>query len=204
MLKWSKSDGKDIWKNCIKKDPDKPGYYYSVLSHPKPDILESEVKWALGSTTVNKARGWDRISVQFSRAAMSYSSRPHELQHAMPPCSSPTPGVHPNSCPLSRWCHRAISSSAVPFSSCPQSLPASGCFPKSQLLAWGGQSIGVSASASVRPMNTQDWSTLGWTCWISLQSKGLQESSPTPQFKSINFSMLNFLHSPTLTSIHDH
>ena len=88
-------------------------------------------------------------------------------------CPSPTPRVYPNSCPLSQWCHPAISSSAVPFSSCPQSLPASGSFPMSQLFTWGSQSIGVSASASVLPMNTQDWSPLGWNGWISLQSKGL-------------------------------
>ena len=90
-----------------------------------------------------------------------------------PPCPSPTLGVYSNSCPSSWWCHPAISSSVIPFSSCPQSLPASGSFPMSQLFAWGGQSIGVSASASVLPMNTQDWSPLGWTGWISLQSKGL-------------------------------
>ena len=110
-------------------------------------------------------------SVQFS-SVLSDSLRPHESQHARPPCPSPTPGVYPNSCPLSWWCHPAISSSAVPFSSCPQSLPASGSFPLSYF-AWGGQSIGVSASASVLPMNTQDWSPLGWTGWISLQSQGL-------------------------------
>ena len=104
---------------------------------------------------------------------MSDSLQPHELQHDRPPCPSPTPRVYSNSCPLSRWCHPAISSSVVPFSSCPQSLPASGSFSMSQLFAWGGQSIGVSASASVLPMNTQDWSLLGWTGWISLQSKGL-------------------------------
>ena len=103
---------------------------------------------------------------------MSNSLRPHELQHARPPCPSPTPRVHPNPHPSSRWCHPAISSSVVPFSSCPQSLPASGSFPVSQLFAWGGQSIGISASASVLPVNTQDWSPLGWTSWISLQSKG--------------------------------
>ena len=101
-------------------------------------------------------------------------------------------------------CHRPISSSVIPFSSCPQSLPASGSFPMSQLFAWGGQSIGVSASTSVLPMNTQDGSPLGWTGWISLQSRDSQESSPTPHFKRINFSALRFLHSPTLTSIHDH
>ena len=98
---------------------------------------------------------------------------PHELQHARPHCPSPTPRVHSNLCPSSRWCHPAISSSVVPFSSCPRSLPASESFPMSQLFAWGGQSIGVSALASVLPMNTQDWFPLEWTGWISLQSKGL-------------------------------
>ena len=112
-------------------------------------------------------------SVQFSRSGVSDSLRPHELQYTRPPCPSPSPGDHSNSCPLSRWCHPAISSSVVPFSSCPQSLPASGSFPMSQLFAWGDQSIGVSALASVLPMNTQDWSPLGWTGWISLQFKGL-------------------------------
>ena len=112
-------------------------------------------------------------SVQFSRSAMSVSLWPHESQHARPPCPSLTPGVYSNSCPSSRWSRPAISSSAVPFSSCLQSLPASGSFPVSQLFTWGGQSTGASASASVLPMNTQDWSPLGWTGWISLQSKGL-------------------------------
>ena len=98
---------------------------------------------------------------------------PHESQHARPPCPSPTPGVYPNSCPSSRWCHSAISSSVILFSFCPQSLPASGSFPMSQLLAWGGQSTGVSALASFLPINTQDWSPLEWTGLISLQSKGL-------------------------------
>ena len=112
-------------------------------------------------------------SVQFSRSVVSNSLWPHDSQHARPPCSSPTPRVYSNSCPSSRWCHPAISSSVVPFSSCPQSLTASGSFPMSQLFTSGGQSIGVSASASVLPVNTQDWSPLGWTGWISLQSKGL-------------------------------
>ena len=112
-------------------------------------------------------------SVQFSHSVMSDSLRPHESQHTRPPCPSPTPRVHSNSRLLSRWCHPAISSSVVPFSSCPQSLPASESFPMSQLFAWGGQSIGVLASASVLPMNTQDWSPWWWTGWISLQSKGL-------------------------------
>ena len=122
-------------------------------------------------------------SVQFSRSVMSDSLRPHELQHARPPCPSPTLGVHPNSCPSSRWCHPAIPSSVILFSSCPQSLPASGSFPMNQLFAWGGQSTGVSALASVFPMNTQDWSPLEWTSWISFQSKGLSRvfSSTTVQ-----------------------
>ena len=104
---------------------------------------------------------------------MSNSLRPHEPQHARPHCPSPTPGVHSDSCPSSQWCHPAISSSVVPFSSCPQSLPASGSFQVSQLFTSGGESIGASASASVLPVNTQDWSPLGWTDCISLQSKGL-------------------------------
>ena len=112
-------------------------------------------------------------SVQFSRSVLSDSLLLHESQHARPPCPSPTPGIYPYSCPSSRWCHPAISSSVIPFSSYPQSLPASGSFPMSQLLAWGGPSIGVSASTSVLSMNTQDWSPLGWTGWISLQSKEL-------------------------------
>ena len=105
--------------------------------------------------------------------SVSNSLRPHEPQHTRPPCPSPTPGVHPNSCPLSRWCHPTISSSVVRFSSFPQSFPASGSFQMSQLFASGGQSTGVSVSTSVLPMNTQNWSPLGWTGWISLQSKGL-------------------------------
>ena len=112
-------------------------------------------------------------SVQFSHSVMSDSLQPHESQHTRPPCPSPTPRVHSNSHPLSRWCHPAISSSVVPFSSCPQSLPASESFPVSQLFAWGGQSIGVSALASFLTKNSQDWSPLEWTGWISLQSKGL-------------------------------
>ena len=112
-------------------------------------------------------------SVQFSCSVVYNSLRPHESQHARPPCPSPTPGVHSNSCPLRQWCHPTISSSVVPFSSCPQSLPALESFPMSQLFTWGGQSIGVSALASFLPMNTQDWSPLEWTGWISLQSKGL-------------------------------
>ena len=112
-------------------------------------------------------------SVQFSRSVVSNSLRPHGLQHTRPPCPSPTSGVYPNSCPLSQWCHPTMSSSVVPFSSHLQSFPASGSFPMSQFFAAGGHNIGVSASSSVLPMNTQDWSPLGWTGWISLLSKGL-------------------------------
>ena len=114
------------------------------------------------------------VSVHFSSVAQSCPTlQPHELQHARPPCPSPTTRAHPNPSPSCWWCHPAISSSVVPFSSCPQSFPASGSFQMSQLFASGGQSIGVSASTSVPPVNTQDWSPLGWTGSISLQSKGL-------------------------------
>ena len=121
--------------------------------------------WLLDHITV--------CTVQFSHSAELDSLRPHELQHARPPCLSPTPGACWNSCPLSWWCHPSILSSIIPFSSCPKPLPASGSFPMSQLFAWGGQSIGISASASVLPMNIQDWFSLGWIDWLSLQSKGL-------------------------------
>ena len=143
-------------------------------------------------------------SVQFSHSVMSDSLWPHELQHARPPCPSPTAGVHSDSHLSSRWCHPAISSSVFPFSSCPQSLPASESFPKSQLFTWGGQSTGASALASFLPKKSQGWSPSEWTGWISLQSKGLSRVFSTPQFKSINSLALSLLHSPTLTSIHDH
>ena len=112
-------------------------------------------------------------SVHFIHSVVSDSLWPHESQHARPPCPSPTLGVYPNPCPSSQWCHPAISSSVVPFSSCPKFLLASGSFPMSQLFSWGGQSTGVSASPSVLPMTIQDWFPLGWTGLISLQSKGL-------------------------------
>ena len=119
------------------------------------------------------------------------------------PCPSPTPGVYPNSCPLSRWCHPTISSSVVPFSSCPQSLPASGSFQMSQLFISGSQSTEVSAPTSVLPMYIQDWFPLGLV-GSPCSPRDSQESSPTPQFKSINSSALSFLYSPTLTSIQNH
>ena len=132
---------------------------------------------------------WKPVSsVQFSRSIMSDSLWPHELQHARPPCPSlPAPKVYPNPCPLSRWCHPTILSSVVPFSSCPQSFPASGSFQISQLFESGGQSIGVSASASVLPMNTQNWFPLRWTCWISLQSKGLSRVFPSTTVQKHQF-----------------
>ena len=131
----------------------------------------SELKW----TRMGKFNSDDHYiySVQFSSSVVSDSLRPHELQDVRLPCPSPSPGVRSNSRPLSRWCHPAISSSVVPLSSCPQSLPASESFPMSQFFTWGGQSIGVSALASFLPKNTQDWSPWEWTRWISLQSKGL-------------------------------
>ena len=143
-------------------------------------------------------------SVQFSHSVVFDSLRPHESQHARPPCPSPTPRVHSNSCPSSRWCHPAISSSVVPSSSCPQSFPASGSFPMSQLFTGDGQSIGVSASASVLPMNTQHWSPLLWTGWISLQSKGLSRVFSNTTVQKHQFFGAQLSSSPTLTPIHDH
>ena len=143
-------------------------------------------------------------TVQFNHSVVYDSLQPHELQHARPPCPSPTSGVYPNPCTLNRWCHPVISSSVVPFSSFPQSFPASESFRTSQLFASGGQSIGVSASTSVLPMNTQDWSPLGWTGWIFLQSKGLSRVFSKTTVQKHQFLALSFLHSPTLTSIHDH
>ena len=142
---------------------------------------------------------------KFSRSVLSNSLWPHGLQHTRPPCPSPTPRVYSNSRLSSWWCHPTISSSVIPFSSCPQAFPASGSFPVSELFASGGQSIGISASTSVLPMNTQDWSPLGWTGWISLQSKGLSRvfSNITVQEHQFFCTQL-YLYSPTLTSIHDH
>ena len=124
---------------------------------------------------------------------MSDSLQPHEPQHARHLCASPTPRVHPNPRPSSQWCHPTISSSVVPFSSCPQSFPASGSFPMSQLFAWGGQSTGISASTWVLPMNTKDWSPLGWTRWISLQSKGLSRVFSNITVQKHQFSGAQFI-----------
>ena len=143
-------------------------------------------------------------SDQISCSVVSDSLQPHESQHARPPCPSPTPGVHSDSRPSSQWCYPAISSSVVLFSSFPQSLPTSESFPMSQLFAWGGQSTGVSALASVLSKKSQGWSPSEWTGWISLQPKGLSRVFSNTTFKSINSSALSLLHSPTLTSIRDH
>ena len=148
------------------------------------------------------AKSGEALSVQFSHSVVSNSLRPHELQHTRPPGPSPTAGVYPNPCPLSWWCYPTISSSVILFSSCPQSFPASGSFQMNQLSTSGGQSIGVSAWTSVHPMNTQDWSPLGWTGWISLQSNG--PSKVFSNTKVQNSSVLSFVYRPTLTSIHDY
>ena len=179
------------YTELYKRDLNKLDSHDGVITHPEQDILKCEVKWILGNIQFS--------SVQFSRSVVSDSLWPHESQHARPPCPSSTPGDHSNSCPLSQWCHPTISSSVVPFSSCPKSLPASGSFPVSQLFAWGGQSTRVSASASVLSVNTQDWSPLGWTGWISLQSKGLSRvfSNTTVhkhQFFGIQLSLLSNSH----------
>ena len=176
-----------------------------------PDMPVGKPWWDIQYQPLSDAATWASwaktaqfSSVQFSPSVMSDSLRPHESQHARSPCPSPTPRVYSNSCPSSWWCHPAISSSVVPFSSCPQSLPALGSFPVSQLFASDGQNIGVSASTSVLPMNTRDWSRLGWTGWFSLQSKGLSRVFSNTTVQKHHSLALSFLHSPTLTSIHDH
>ena len=168
---------------------------------------EVYIKRCIGFALMEENEGghfmWKDSSVQFSRSVVSDSLRPRGLQQARLPCPSPSPRVCSNSCPLSRWCHPTISSSVVPFS-CLQSFSASGSFPMSQLLATGGQSIRVSASASVLTMKFSGLISfrMDWLDLLAVQ--GTQESSPTPQFKSINSLALSLLHSPTFTSIHDH
>ena len=152
-------------------------------------------------TFSNLQKSKNYFQLQISRSVVSDSLRPHELQHARPPCPSPTPRVHPNPCPSRQWCHPTISSSVVAFSSYLQSFPASGSFPMSQLFAWGGQSTGVSALASVLPRNTQDWAALGWTGGISLQPKGLSRVFSNTIVQKHQFFSAQFLNSPTLTSI---
>ena len=165
-------------------------------------------RWILDHWATREARpvlSFMKSSVQFSHSVVSDSLQPHESQHARPPCPSPTPGVRSNSCPLSRWCHPPISSSVAPFSSCPQFFPASGSFPMSRLFIASSQSIGVSALASVLPMNIQSWFPIGLTGLIPLQSKGLSKvfSSTTIQ-KSINSSAPSLLYGSMLTSVYDY
>ena len=165
-------------------------------------VLQIQELWSHWFFKIIKCSSYPFSSVQLSRSVVSDSLRPHELQHARPPCPSPTLGIHPNPCPLSQWCHLAISSSVVPFSSCPQSFPASGFF---QWLSSSHQvaKVLVSASTSVLPMNTWDSSSLRWASGSPCSPRYSQESSPPPQFKSITPSMLSFLYFPILTSIHD-
>ena len=140
-------------------------------------------------------------SFQFSHSVLSDSLQPHGLQQASLPCPSPTLRVCSNSCPLSQWCHPTISSSVIPFSSCLQSFPASGCFPTSQFFASGSQGTGVSTSASVLPMNTQDWFPLGWTGWISLQSKGLWRVFSNTKVQKHQFLALSFKYLKVLLKV---
>ena len=172
----------------------------------EPGRLQSIGSTGVGQDLATKPTNTiqNRSSGQFSHSVVSNSLRSHEPQHPRPPCPSPTNRVYSNSCPLSWWCHPNVSSSVIPFSSCPQSFPASGSFQMSQLFISGGQSIGVSASTSDLPMNTQDWSPLGWTGWSPCSPRDSQEPSPTPLFKSIISLVLSFLYSPTLTSIHNY
>ena len=146
-------------------------FQFTAVNWQISNSLKTLYWWSCKQT--GGLRYWWFSSVQFSRSVVSDSLRPYESQHARPPCPSPTPGVHSDSHPSSQWCHPAISSSVVPFSSCPQPLPASESFPMSQLFTWSGQSTGVSALASFLPKKSQGWSPSEWTGWISLQSKGL-------------------------------
>ena len=175
---------KEEWKRWLK------------TQHSKMKIMASTpiTSWQIGGKTMETMTDFQFSSV--TRSCLTLQS--HELQHARLPCPSPTPGVHPNSCPSSWWCHPAISSSVIPFSSSLQTFPASGSFQMNQFFTSDGQSIGVSALASVLPVNTEDWSPLGWTGWISLRvfSKTTVES--------ISSSVLSFLYVPTLTSILDY
>ena len=157
----------------------------------------------MGRVDLTSLKQGARIQFSLVYSVVSDSLQPHGLQHARPPCPSPTPGIYSNSCLLSWWCHPIISSFVVPFPSCLQSFPASGFFQMSQLLASGGQCIGVSASTSFLPMNTQDWSPLGWTDWISLQSKGLSRVFSNTTVQKNQFFSDSFLYSPTLTSIQE-
>ena len=172
--------------------------YWSGLPFPSPySMFLLYFLWNIFSLSLSLFVFFS--SVQFSRSVVSNYLQPHELQHTRPPCPSPTPGICPNSCTSSRWCHPAISFSVVPFSCCPQSLPASESFPMSQIFIWGGQSIGVTALASVLPVNIQNWFPVGMTGWISLQSKGLSSllqhySSKASILQCLAFFIVQLLH----------
>ena len=171
-------------------------HFFPFLCH-----WQYSVPW---STMTKRSRKYCSQSAQFSHSVVSNSLWPHGLQHARLPCPSPTPRAYSKSCLLSLWCHPTISSSVIPFSSCLQFFLASGYFPMSQFFILGGQSIGVSTSASVLPMNIQDWFPLGWTIWSPCCPRDSWESSPIPQFKSINSSALSLFYVPTLTSVHEY
>ena len=184
-------------------------YWNGLLCPPPGDLsdpgIESLMSPALVEGFFTTSITWEaKINFQFSHSVMSDSLQPHGLQHARLPCPSPTPGACSNLCPSSWWCHQAISSFVVPFSSYLQSLLALGSFPMSQFFSSGGQSIGASVSASALPMNIQDWFPLELGLVWSWSPRDSQGSSPTPQFKSINSLALRFLYGPTLTSIHDY
>ena len=174
MQEFIKLTKKSSWKQVGSG----PHHHFSPQTRQLSPEGRGQPEFSTHSSGVKTQQSWSTLnpgtckaSVQFTHSVVCNSLGPHELQHTRPPCVSPAPRVYSDSCPSSQWCHPTISSSVVPFSSRLQSLPASESFQMSQLFTWGGQSIGVSASASVLPMNTQDWSPLGWTGWISLQSR---------------------------------
>ena len=188
------------WHNIFQVLKEK-NYQHRILHLTKVTCRNSQMKESYENLSLVSQ---PFSSVQFICSVVSDSLQPHGLQHVRPPCPSPTPWVHSNSCPSSQWCHSTISSSVIPFSSCLQSFPTSESFPVSQFFTSGGQSIGASAWTSVLPMNIQDLFTLGLAGWSPCSPGDSQESSPTPQFKSINSLVLSFFHGPTVTSIHDY
>ena len=172
---WNNYEDNEGRRKYILQSPS-PCLFTTILIHRDDDISVPKsisLQLLISFFPINGSLSGMFSSVQFSHSVMSNSLQLHGLQHARPPCPSRIPGVHSNSCPLSRWCHSTVSFSVIPFSSCLQSFPTSGSFQMSQFFLSGSQSIGVSASTSVLPMNIQDWFPLGWTGWISLQSKGL-------------------------------
>ena len=187
------------------KDSKHSELLYRGNKEARAEMRRIHWEWKHGWTA--RLNEWKEVknqfsSFQFSHSFVSDSLQPHESRHTRPPCPSQTPRIHWDSRPLSQWCHPAISSSVIPFSSCAQFLPASESFPMSQL--WGGQNTGVSASASFLPKKSQGWTPSNGLVGSPCSPRDSQESSPTPQFKSINSSALSLLHSLTLTSIHDH